>query len=1357
MAGPLPNLKLQCMKCGIWHWLRVALLLGSISIASRTLSAQELDLRLWIAWGGGAARQWQGEVRIAPSTDVSAPTIVRFQPIGLSPDEPGSIHVAGNRLVIEPRTPRSYDAVNLQLTAGKTASLEITLTPDNQTNAVRQVHIPLEQLVSEIHTSLLDERGNRLLVRRSPGDDMRVRFDREDLVFSPGETFEFRLDPHLLGLEADDALVYHAELRRNGSEDVDWEDSRNLRADANGEPPESGAFQVPMPVDEGVYDLWLSVSRRRLPTRFSPTKMLRERNLQLVVLSPEATAESQGSWREVHAMQAVPDETSSPASSPTAKIWNSLPKLPQWKWIPGVDAGESTKPVGNGLSNAVKHLGQDFVQLSPGGWQAYPLAVGKAGLPYAVEIEFPSNVPQTLGVSVLEANSAGRVSPIGPGFGVDVPAENGNAKPTLQRHRLVFWPKTEKPVLLLSNRRQNEAAVYGKIRILGGLRQLPAQSAPRRADGRLLALYFDQPLIAENFSAQDCLDELTGRSLKDWRTFLQAGTRLSQYVKYAGSNGAMVSVLHEGGTIYPSQLLQATPKYDNGVFFGTGQDPMQKDALELLFRIFDREGLTLVPALQFATPLPELEDLLRRSAAAAAAAAQPRVGEPTLAPPMDRAKGILMHRTDGSAWRTSHGADQAVGPYYNPLAPEVQLAVRRVVIELVQKYSGHPSFGGVAVQLGPKTYMQFPNAAWGIDPVTLARFAQDEGLVAAGDQGLAAYVTGEGRRRWLNWRAGELADFYQKIADDVSGHALGAKLYFAGANMLNDAELQSRLRPRLPENFDPQEAMLAVGIDPRLLCESTNVVLLRPYRLAPSTPLDQQAVNHSLRHSTELDAIFGDRVPPPGSDDHALLRPLTGSLLYHEPQVTPISSFQQRSPFGADNTPDWLLTHISAHGPQGRQWFIHSLATLDCQEVFTGGWLGAIGQNEPMADIIDVFRQLPAKRFATVHPARVAGPTPPLTVRQLQHGGRTYVYAINDTPWPVTASLDLAGVGNGALEVLGQQPAGATLPPIYAQGTQSTRTWSVSLAPWDMTAAVLDSSAAKVVDWKADVSREALAELRAEVDNLRSRANRLRDPRPLTVLTNPDFESPITDGVLPGWEYSRGADISVQVDSRQSRGGRNSLHIRSDGPVTWVRSNPFQAPSTGRLSVWIWLKIEDEDAQPPLQLAIEGRLDGEAYYRPARVGASDRRGGPIPPALSNDWAPYLVRIDHLPTSGLTDLRVAVDLMGKGEVWVDDVQVFDLWFDKTERSELLKTVALASLQLGKGDVTQCGRMLGGFWPQFLREHVPLEDVQLADSANSTAGDERNSDGENPDEEEPAAETSWLQRMVPRTPRIPTWFR
>ena len=48
------------------------------------------------------------------------------------------------------------------------------------------------KLVGQPHASPLDEVGNRLMCRAPPGDRLRVDFDREHLVFSPGESFSSR-------------------------------------------------------------------------------------------------------------------------------------------------------------------------------------------------------------------------------------------------------------------------------------------------------------------------------------------------------------------------------------------------------------------------------------------------------------------------------------------------------------------------------------------------------------------------------------------------------------------------------------------------------------------------------------------------------------------------------------------------------------------------------------------------------------------------------------------------------------------------------------------------------------------------------------------------------------------------------------------------------------------------------------------------------------------------------------------------------------------------------------------------------------------------------------------------------------
>jgi hypothetical protein len=100
------------------------------------------------------------------------------------------------------------------------------------------------------------------------------------------------------------------------------------------------------------------------------------------------------------------------------------------------------------------------------------------------------------------------------------------------------------------------------------------------------------------------------------------------------------------------------------------------------------------------------------------------------------------------------------------------------------------------------------------------------------------------------------------------------------------------------------------------------------------------------------------------------------------------------------------------------------------------------------------------------------------------------------------------------------------------------------------------------------------------------------------------------------------------------------------------------------LRVFAWLKIERPDEQPPLRFGIEGRLNGQIYFRPATVGA--KADSVSRPPLKDTWAWYCLQIEDLPASGLTDLRVVFHLAGKGEIWSDDVQVVDRWFERAKR-------------------------------------------------------------------------------------------
>jgi len=91
----------------------------------------------------------------------------------------------------------------------------------------------------------------------------------------------------------------------------------------------------------------------------------------------------------------------------------------------------------------------------------------------------------------------------------------------------------------------------------------------------------------------------------------------------------------------------------------------------------------------------------------------------------------------------------------------------------------------------------------------------------------------------------------------------------------------------------------------------------------------------------------------------------------------------------------------------------------------------------------------------------------------------------------------------------------------------------------------------------------------------------------------------------------------------------------------------------------------------------------------------------------SDWMHFSFPLEDVPSEGLSSLSVRLDLESEGEIWIDDVQVFDLAFSETERVDTGQADALANLKLRDGQLSDCARLLEGYWPQFLVANVPAD--------------------------------------------------
>ena len=443
------------------------------------------EVRIRIAWGGGDSKRWSGRIVIQGAQ------IVNYRSIGLASNSPGSLRVSANAVQIHQQTAQSYDGVDLTLRGDLGSKLRIELTDlepplpakkdEGEPIKTPPVEVELRKVVQSFVNQRLDNAGNRLLVRRQPGDWLRLNMPQLSAFYAPGAKLSFTPAVHYSSFDRGTSCRLRAELRKARGDRAIWSDERGFTADANGSAVISRAFELELPEEEGVYDLQLTASIRRFGGRFLPNQE-QQRVLQVVVLgdkAPQASASSE--WKLVDSFD---------PANPSWRQW--VNRLPGVRNLPGFDPA---MPLGNGKMAPIRHLGRDWVELKPGGWQAFPLPTKRLHQPHVVEVEYPADVPQSLGISVLQTNLADTLAPPHLDSGVHVDSmfnEFVDEESRTRTVRLVFWPHRASPFLMLANH-QDTRAVFGKIRVYAAEALPVEQPTP---NSRMTAALFEQPLFS---------------------------------------------------------------------------------------------------------------------------------------------------------------------------------------------------------------------------------------------------------------------------------------------------------------------------------------------------------------------------------------------------------------------------------------------------------------------------------------------------------------------------------------------------------------------------------------------------------------------------------------------------------------------------------------------------------------------------------------------------------------------------------------------------------------------------------------------------------------------------------------------
>jgi hypothetical protein len=1222
--------------------------LTAVAAAQNPLPAEPLQLR--ITWGSGEASRWLGRLSVDDGS------LSDLQLLSPDADAPGSIWLEKGALQVVTLSAHKFDSIEVAAKSSTSAKLHIELAPADKPGGP-PLDVPLADLSRRPYQVRLDDRGNTLEVQLIPPPPLRISPKRDPLIFAPGETCSFELlaaIPNLMpGTDLAISTTISASRRK---ETLAPKNDQRVAVPVDGHPKIT--LDVPLPNTEGVYTIHVAATR---PSGFarvwSASTKLAERSFQVVVLDPNPPAPATGArWESVLEID------------PTNPRW--VERLQDWtqvRRIPGLHHGA----LGSTRASAVDLPLGRFIELpstAPGAdphWQAYSLPLEVAGVPHMLEIDYPADAEQHFGISIVEPNAGGVISGLNRDAGVFVEGLGRSEAKQKQTQRLVFWPRTQSPLLVVTNLHPAAAAHFGPIRVYKrSANQLNTVLAGNTTShNRLIAAYLARPTVAESMGASRSVDpstavgSLAAECVDDSETAYESATRLVDYLRYSGYNSAIVSVM-------PSSHSQPP-----------AAKPLDVDGTELMLRVCDREGISLIPAIEFAAPIPQLETIRRST-------------DP-------HTSGLEWVGPDGRTWLETYGNRHGLAPYYNLLDPRVRQIMLQSVRDLAKLYGSHRAFAGLAVRLSSDGYAQLPPLEWGLDDATIGRFQRDSGikLDCTGQDRFAArnaLLTDKHADAWRSWRAAQVSAFYAELATLVRGTG-DRRLVLTTENILAHPQLASRARPNLlSQNAGNRlvATLLDVGIDRQALERRPDIILCPTRYVEPTTSLPDCAPD------LELNDAFALWRQASGAS------PTRAAMLYHRPVRQRLASFENaRTPWRVAGEMQ-LVSHALPQGAAVRQPYLEAFLENDPAVLVDGGELLPLGEEDALREVRYVLAQLPT----SAEVSQVA--KQPIVVRTYTEPNRATFVAMNMSPWHCDARVSLDIPQSTALEPLtcSTADAAAARPIAVTAGRQ---VWPLSLAPYEVRAVRTSLVGSKVVDIQADLAETANIELATKLADLMKRD--LTASRVYPALANPSFEPLGAAGQLIGWRLSgNDATAIAQLVATNPQDGQSCLYMRSGGQSAILESDLFPVPPTGQLAMKVYARGQNLAPDTVLRLIFEGEYEGQPYRRAFKLTAAELQ------RPDGRWGKsFAIFVDDLPLHSGGQMRIVFQLSGPGEVWLDNAVLYDLLFPldfygesgKAEVLQLNQQIFAAKSAFDTGQVSDCVRILDSYWPRFILAYRP----------------------------------------------------
>ncbi|MDR0328698.1 MAG: hypothetical protein LBI05_10425 [Planctomycetaceae bacterium] len=1094
---------------------------------------------------------------------------------------------------------------------------------------------------------------------------------------------------------------------------------RRVLAELNTQIPPFTPFPISFvtPEKEGVYEIVLSVELvvSRTPqinhplqaTPRQPALPVIEVRRQFVVLSPQVSSRPAGDWILSDTRCLLTPTADSPSRRqlfPYPKV-GDLAKFADFPKITDIPKPANllkhspfSKPVASSSSSDFSSTGLSqweyaFLSNSPGllldkserhpGFSALPPAeIGgctwhflpmdtEIGKPYLVEIDYPSNIPQTFGLAVVERTGENGIH-ICAAATIHLAEEIVKEFPTetVATHQLLFWAMTKNPECVIVNDQPDKEALFRDIRISQvSASSLGDQRLPKLFEGTAQRKRIGQLFGKASLHGTTSLNtvNMTLGTIPDWQTDYEATSHLIDTLCRGGYDGLAMTVLAKDLYLPPTE---------NGFF---DQESEAARGIEMMFQRFDKEELTLIPAIQFDMSIPSLEQLLSQH------------------------PGIV--------------EEIKVGNLYNILHPAVQQAMAEVVLQLADCFGQHPSFGGVALVLSPKIYAQLPFALYPPDDHTFAQFQQETeeglGVPFPDEQHLRATLPTQqfleqknaGRMQffrgnpkiwetWVRWRAAKVSGFYADLANQVSARRPDAPLYLLGGMMFDQPEIQDFCRPTLPKNAASLQALQLLGFDLPLIAKTETLHFLKPVQIDTVPISEGRYCSYEGLNTADTAASFAKSGIMPGVQ------------------------------FVHRDTDNFVTAQVHA---QSRRRFVKQLAQADVFMFMDSGIALPFGQEPAMLDLLDTYRRLPAVPFQTFQSTGEGSPSlQPLTVRYKNLPEGVIVYIVNDAPFAVEADFLFNADSRSTMSEL----TGRRMIRSFDRRPQGTgsHTWRASLLPYDLLAVRISDPNTIIESVSVHCPPSlcgAEGAFKQKVEELTRRVHTARNRVAFDGLINADFElPPDAAGGIAGWQCF-GKSLTAQLDQVAVCKGKSSVRLTSGSAEEGMfLSQPLTLPATGRLGVSMFVGVPEDCRSLPMSVVLFAKHRDKPFSRSvlveegliARMKSVESKNGVR-------WHPLHVPFERMPLDSLEEVRIGIQYSGNGTVWIDDVTLYQVSFSAAEMSELQRLLIIADQRCTSGKVSDLSTQLESYWAHFLCRHVPsaLPQPSVAASKPSVAKD------------------------------------